>query len=95
MQKNFSDIKTNFCAYGVCIENFENLVIDWDLNNTYIQSKSITKDLGIFDSPDKLHEKYRQKLGVIKNMLYQNFVRHLLNRNVEKIRRGKNYQAND
>lgn len=63
-------------------------MIDWDLNNTYTQSKSITKDLGIFNSPNELHAKYKQKIGKFKNFFYQNFVRHLLNHNVEKIRRG-------
>jgi len=88
LQKKFSHVKNDFCLWGVCVENFEKPVIDWDLNHTYIQSKSITKDLGTFQSPDEFYTKHQQKLGAFKIFLYQNFVRHILNRNVEKIRKG-------
>lgn len=89
LQKKFSNMKNDFCLYGVCVENFENPTIDWNLNHTYIQSKSVTKDLGTFSSPDEFYTKHKQNLGAIKNLLYQNFVRRLLNRNVEKIRKGE------
>lgn len=61
-------------------------MIDWDLNNTFIQDKVINQDFGLFDSPDSFYEKHQQKLGVLKQLVYRYVVRHIMNRNFEKIR---------
>ena len=75
-----------FCGYGVAVRDFQNPIIDFDRNNTYIQSEGINQDFGIYDSPDELLKEHHQELSSVKAFLYRNIGRHLMNRNVCKIR---------
>jgi len=86
IQEKFSHCNTNFCAYAIAVKDLNNLQIDWDENNTYIQSEAIIQDFGIFDTPDELFSSHFQKVSLIKKFLFKNIGRHLINRNVEKIR---------
>lgn len=36
-----ADCSGAFCGYGVVVKDFKNLIIDFEQNNTYIQSESI------------------------------------------------------
>ena len=89
LQSKFSECKTSFCGYGAYTDNFISPQIDWKKNHTYIQEKGINQDFGLFDTPDEFYSKHQQKLNPIKKLMYQNYVRHLMNKNVEKIRRSK------
>jgi len=86
LQDKFNNCEGSFCGYGVATHDFKNPPIEWDENDTYIQKESITKDLGIFSSPDELFATYRQKIGYFKNFLFKRIVRHLMNKNIKKIR---------
>ena len=44
------------------------------------------RDFGVYDSPDDLLKEHHQEMSVIKVFLYRNLGRHLMNRNVNKIR---------
>lgn len=79
----------SFCGFGIAVTDFQNPSIDFKRNNTYIQSEGITKDFGVYDSPDELLKEHHQKMSVIKTIIYKNFGRHLMNRNVKKIRNAK------
>ena len=72
--------------YGVAVKDFKNPVIDFDRNNTYIQSEGINQDFGAYDSPDDLLKEHHQQMSPVKAFLYKNLGRHLMNRNVRKIR---------
>lgn len=78
-----------FCGYGVAVKDFHNPVIDFDRNNTYIQSEGITQDFGVFDCPDDLLKKHHQEMSFLKAFLYRNFGRYLMNHNINKIRNGE------
>lgn len=78
-----------FCGYGVYTDNFLNPPIEWNLNDTYIQDKGINQDFGLFDSPDAFYKKHRQELSFFKKLMYMYIVRHLMNRNVRKIRNSE------
>lgn len=78
-----------FCGYGVAVKDFQNPVIDFNLNNTYIQSEGINQDFGIYDSPDEMLKEHHQDLSVVKRFAYRNLGRHLMNRNVKSIRNSK------
>ena len=80
------DCTGSFCGYGVAVKDFKDPVIDFDRNDTYIQSEGINSDLGVFDSPDEFLAKHPQKIGVIKKAAFRLFGRHLMNRNVKRIR---------
>ena len=75
-----------FCGYGVAVADFRNPTIDFNRNNTYIQSEGITEDFGVYDSPDELLREHYQQMSAFKAFLYRNVGRHLMNRNVRKIR---------
>ncbi|MBX4266760.1 transglutaminase-like domain-containing protein [Clostridium estertheticum] len=88
LQKKFKRCTGIFCGYGVATNDFKNPQIFWDNNDTYIQKEGITCDLGVFISPDGLFKEHMQYLNFIKKKIYENFVRHLMNRNVNKIRQS-------
>lgn len=78
--------KGAFCGYGVAVKDFQSPVIDFNRNNTYIQSEGINHDFGIYTSPDELLRDHHQEMSLIKTFAYRIFGRHLMNRNVRKIR---------
>lgn len=86
LQNRFNECNGAFCGYGVAVKDFKNPVIDWNANNTYIQSEGINQDFGVYDSPDEMYKEHKQQMSKIKEMLYRNIGRHLMNRNVSKIR---------
>ena len=86
LQERESDCTGVFCGYGVAVKDFKNPIIDFDRNNTYIQSEGINQDFGVYDSPDDLLKEHHQEMSVIKAFLYKNLGRHLMNQNVRKIR---------
>jgi hypothetical protein len=86
LQKKFPDCSKNFCGYGVAVKDFKNPPIDWNENDTYIQSEGIVQDFGVFDSPDELFIKHFQKLNSFKKFMFRNVIRQLMNKNVAKIR---------
>ncbi len=75
-----------FCGYGVAVSDFRHPVIDFDRNNTYIQSEGINQDFGVYDSPDELLKKHHQELSAVKKLAFRYYGRHMMNRNVKKIR---------
>ena len=88
-QNKFSNCKTDFCGYGVAVKDFKNPPIDWNENDTYIQSEGIVQDFGIFNTPDELFAKHFQKLSSFKKLMFRNVVRHLMNKNIKNIREAK------
>jgi len=87
LQEKKSDCTGAFCGYGVAVKDFKNPIIDFDRNNTYIQSEGINQDFGVYDSPDALLKEHHQEISAVKAFLYKNFGRHMMNRNVNKIRK--------
>ncbi len=88
LQAKNADCTGAFCGYGVAVADFRHPVIDFDRNHTYIQSEGITEDFGVYDSPDELLREHHQQMSAFKAFLYRNVGRHLMNRNVRKIREG-------
>lgn len=88
LQKKFADSESNLCGYGVYTEDFKKPVVDWNYNHTYIQEKGINQDFGLFDNPDKFYTKHQQNIGPLKNWMFKNYMRHTMNKNVNRIRNG-------
>ena len=86
LQEKNSDCIGAFCGYGVAVKDFKHPVIDFERNNTYIQSEGINHDFGVYDSPDELLKEHHQEISGVKAFLYRNLGRHLMNRNVRRIR---------
>lgn len=89
LQRNHPDCTGAFCGYGVAVRDFRHPVIEWNKNNTYIQSEGITQDFGVYDSPDALLAEHGQQMSLWKEFLYRHLGRHLMNRNVRRIRKGR------
>lgn len=75
-----------FCGYGVAVKDFRHPEIEFNRNNTYIQSEGINQDFGVYNCPDDLLQNHNQEISPIKAFLYRNLGRHLMNHNVRKIR---------
>lgn len=88
LQKQNSQIQTYFCGYGISTDNFKNPPISWNLNNTFIQHKAIIEDLGLFDSPDEFYQKHSQELNAIQGFVFKYMLRHIMNKNVQRIRKS-------
>lgn len=89
LQQINSDCVGAFCGYGVAVKDFKNPPIEFDRNNTYIQSEGINQDFGVYDNPDELLLEHHQEISFIKKLAYRYLGRHLMNINVRKIRTHK------
>ncbi|WP_246296994.1 transglutaminase-like domain-containing protein [Flavobacterium inviolabile] len=88
LQQLYKDCKATFCGFGAYTSNFETPPIEWNLNHTYIQDKGINQDFGLFDTPDDFYARHQQQLSPLKRFIFSNIVRHIMNKNVERIRKG-------
>lgn len=88
LQQKFEQCTGSFCGYGVATDNFQKPEIYWNENDTYVQKEGIVQDFGIYDSPDAFFTGHPQGLSPFKKIIYSRVVRHLMNRNVDHIRRG-------
>lgn len=86
LQKINSNCTGAFCGYGVAVKDFRNPVIDFNRNNTYIQSEGINQDFGVYDCPDDLLKEHHQEMSPVKAFVYRHLGRHLMNHNVNRIR---------
>ena len=87
--KEYTGVCTGpFCGYGVAVKDMGNMQTYFNRNNTYIQSEGINRDFGTFDSPDAFFMKHSQALSPVKKFVFRNIGRHLMNRNVRRIRDG-------
>ena len=68
LQRKNSHCTGAFCGYGVAVKDFKNPIIDFDRNNTYIQSEGINQDFGVYDSPDDLLKEHHQEIN--EEMIY-------------------------
>ena len=90
LQKTFSpNADGSFTGYGVATENFADPPVEFNCCNTYIQKEGIVRDFGIYDDPDSLLRVHGQNMGAFKKCVYRLIGRHLMNKNVKKIRKIK------
>lgn len=89
LQNKFADCTGSFCGYGVAVTDFQNPTIEWNANDTYIQSEGINQDFGVYDSPDELLKEHGQEMSKCKELMYRLIGRRLMNRNVKQIRKSK------
>lgn len=74
-----------YIGYGISIKNKEQINLCWQGESTYIQSFSITDDLGYYDNPDDFFANYHNTNGFIKQYLF-NFLRKRINKRLDFIR---------
>lgn len=87
LQAQFPNCTGRFCGYGAATADFRNPPVAWNGGDTYIQSEGINRDYGLFDSPDDFYRQVGPNIRGWKRWIYVNLVRHLMNRNVARIRK--------
>jgi len=74
-----------FIGYGISVKDKNNINLCWTGESVYVQSFSITDDLGIFDNPDDLFKKYNNTDSKLKEILF-NKKRKKINKRLDMLR---------
>lgn len=86
VQARFSDQCEAFSGYGIATQCLKKPAIEWQGEDTYIQSDGIADDFGIYSQPDDFYREHGSNLSGVKKLLFQYVLRHLMNNNVNNIR---------
>ena len=96
LQKTFLPEKDgSFIGYGVATKNLLNPPVEFNCCDTYIQKEGIVRDFGVYDDPDSLLREHGQTMKLLKRCVYRLIGRHLMNNNVNKIRKTNKKSAKD
>ncbi|MGJ1361168.1 transglutaminase-like domain-containing protein [Sphingobacterium spiritivorum] len=66
--------------------DFENLKTYPFWKESIAGQELILQDLGVFESPDKFYMQYPKKSNPIKTFIFENFIRHRINKRIDDIR---------
>ncbi len=86
VQARYSEQSTQFSGYGIATKCLSNPAIDWRGEDTYIQKEGIADDFGVYVQPDNFYREHGSNLSGIKKWLFRYLLRHLMNKNVNRIR---------
>jgi hypothetical protein len=86
LRRKFPPHAGPFVGYGVAVKDWKDINVDFDGNDTFIQSEGINGDFGVYDSPDDLLSGHGQEMSHLKAFVYRHIGRHLMNRNVGRTR---------
>lgn len=87
IKQMYRETKGIFRRYAIAIDDFPNLAVDWTGKDTFIQSKAIVKDFGIFPDPDSFFSKHSQNLGILRTFLYEHIGCKKMTRNINRLRK--------
>ena len=87
IQDSFAQQCGDFSGYGVATRCLSEPRVDWNGEDTYIQREGIADDFGVYTQPDDFYREHGTNLSGPKRLLYRYLIRHLMNINVNKIRR--------
>ncbi|WP_075594146.1 transglutaminase family protein [Pseudoalteromonas sp. PAB 2.2] len=86
VQNNFAAQCSQFSGFGIATKCLTEPNIDWNGQDTYIQSEGIADDFGVYSQPDEFYKQYGSNLFGVKKILFRYLLRHLMNFNVNRIR---------
>lgn len=86
IKKRFQGEK-QFEGYGVSVKDLTNISVNWSGGDTFIQKESITKDEGLYPSPDEFYEKNGVNIRGVKKFVFNHFIRKMVNKRVKQIRK--------
>ena len=87
VQARFADQCNDFSGYGIATKCLKSPDNEWTGGNTYIQKEGIADDFGVFNQPDDFYKKVGSNLTGLKKFLFRYVIRHLMNKNVNRIRK--------
>jgi transglutaminase-like putative cysteine protease len=88
LQRRFPDVR-RFCGYGAATPDLSAPRVEWRGQDTYIQKEGIADDFGSFVNPDAFYARHGSNLNGLKRWLFEHVVRHRMNDNVRRVRRGR------
>ena len=88
IQQKFSEQQGPFCGYGIATTCLASPPVDWQGQDTFIQSEGLADDFGLFDDPDSFYRKKGTNLRGFKRWFFEFVGRHIMNFNVARLRRG-------
>jgi hypothetical protein len=86
LQRRFADRTGPFCGFGAATPDLRTPPVEWLGDDTYIQRDGINHDFGVFETPDAFYARHGTNLSGPKRWLFVHVVRHLMNRNLGRIR---------
>lgn len=92
LRARFPNAPSAFVGFGVGTRDLRRPPIDWEGQDTFIQSTGVNQDFGVFDDPDTFYQRRGRNLQGVRAWLYAKLWRHILNRNVARIRGARSYQ---
>lgn len=78
---------TAFLGFGVGTANLAAPPVDWRGEATWIQRSGVNQDFGAYPDPDAYYTEHGDNLRGLRAWVYGAWVRHVLNRNVARIRK--------
>lgn len=75
-------------GHAVGTDRLEDPPVAWTGSDTFVQATGLARDHGVFDDPDAFYARHGTNLGGVRSWLYRGVIRHLMNRNVARLRRG-------
>lgn len=88
LQRRFPQAR-RFCGFGAATPDLSDPGVEWRGQDTFIQREGIADDFGVFDSPDAFYARHGSNLSGIKRWMYARVVRHMMNRNVARVRASR------
>lgn len=88
LQESFGGGTDSLCGYGAGTDSLSAPEVGWCGKDTYIQKTGISRDFGVFDTPDAFYARHRQDFPFWKEWLFRYLVRHWMNARVRRIRAG-------
>jgi hypothetical protein len=89
LQGRFAPTSESLVGYGVGTDRLSAPGVEWTGVDTAIQSTGISRDLGLFDTPDDFYAAHDQAFGRLRGALYRGVIRHWMNHRVAGIRAGR------
>ncbi|MGF1728385.1 transglutaminase-like domain-containing protein [Photobacterium kasasachensis] len=86
VQTHFSNQSGAFSGYAIATKCLSTPEVDWNGQDTYIQSEGIADDFGVFTQPEDFYSIHGSNLSGLKKVMFRYVLRHLMNINVNKIR---------
>ncbi|MGF1756403.1 transglutaminase-like domain-containing protein [Photobacterium sagamiensis] len=86
VQSSFANQNESFSGFGIATKCLATPDIEWNGEDTYIQSDGIADDFGVFTQPEDFYSSHGSNLSGIKKVMFRYVLRHLMNLNVKKIR---------
>lgn len=92
LKSRFQKTHGTFKQFAIATGNFDELTVEWNGNDIFVQKEAIIKDLGIFTSPDSFFKKYKKYHNKSKNFMFVYLIRDIMNKNIQKIRNSVLYK---